>query len=211
MAKGILVAAFDFSTAHEDEFHDWYDLEHVPERQRVPGFGQSERWISVQNPKHAVASYELDSPDVLHSPAYLAIGGDNLSVWSKRVTAMCNRLVRYEGEQCPLPGNQAAPAGASALLLNFIGIDPEHESEFNDWYDQEHIPSLSTVPGTLCARRYRDAQGSRRYLAIYHLANTDVPATDAWKRAAHTPWTERMRPRFRNHLRILTHRYRRTA
>jgi len=26
MAKGILVAAMDFSAAREDEFHDWYDL-----------------------------------------------------------------------------------------------------------------------------------------------------------------------------------------
>ena len=26
MTKGILLVAFDFSTAHEDEFHDWYDL-----------------------------------------------------------------------------------------------------------------------------------------------------------------------------------------
>ena len=38
MAKGILIAAMDFSAAPEDEFHDWYDLEHVPERLRVPGF-----------------------------------------------------------------------------------------------------------------------------------------------------------------------------
>jgi hypothetical protein len=33
MGRGLLVAAFDFSTAHTDEFHDWYDLEHIPERQ----------------------------------------------------------------------------------------------------------------------------------------------------------------------------------
>jgi len=32
MAKGILVAAMDFTDVAEDEFHDWYDLEHVPER-----------------------------------------------------------------------------------------------------------------------------------------------------------------------------------
>ena len=32
MAKGILIAAMDFSAAPEDEFHDWYDLEHIPER-----------------------------------------------------------------------------------------------------------------------------------------------------------------------------------
>ncbi len=51
MAKGILVAAMDFSAAREDEFHDWYDLEHVPERLRVPGFLNGERWIGATNPR----------------------------------------------------------------------------------------------------------------------------------------------------------------
>ena len=30
MAKGILAVAFDFSPTQADEFHDWYDLEHMP-------------------------------------------------------------------------------------------------------------------------------------------------------------------------------------
>ena len=82
MAKGILLVAFDFTNAHEDEFHDWYDLEHVPERQRVPGFGLCERWISVANPKQAVATYDLESLAVLQSDPYKAIAYENLSVWS---------------------------------------------------------------------------------------------------------------------------------
>jgi hypothetical protein len=36
MAKGILVAAMDFSACREDEFHYGYDLEHVPEHLRIP-------------------------------------------------------------------------------------------------------------------------------------------------------------------------------
>ena len=48
MAKGILIAAMDFSACPEDEFHDWYDLEHVPERLRIPGFLNAERWIDVR-------------------------------------------------------------------------------------------------------------------------------------------------------------------
>lgn len=206
MARGILLVAFDFTNAHEDEFHDWYDLEHVPERQRVPGFGACDRWISVANPKVAVASYELDSPDVLKSAAYRAIAGGNLSVWSKRVTAMCTHLMRMEGEQI-LPGNQAAPDGAGALLVNAMNVDPAHEAEFNEWYDHEHIPALAAVPGTLCARRFRDMRGSPRYLALYHLASPEVQASAAWKQAAGTPWTERMRPHFRDHLRIVARRY----
>jgi len=37
MAKGLLLAAFDFSGAHADEYHDWYDLEHIPEAASSPG------------------------------------------------------------------------------------------------------------------------------------------------------------------------------
>ena len=103
MAKGLLFASFDFSTAHADEFHDWYDLEHIPERLRVPGFINAERWISDENPNVAVATYDLDSPAVLQSAPYQAIGYGNASVWTKRVTAMAKRILRFTGEQL-VPG-----------------------------------------------------------------------------------------------------------
>jgi len=210
MAKGILLVAFDYTNAHADEFHDWYDLEHIPERERVPGFGACARWISVANPKHAVASYELDSLSVLESAHYKAIAYENLSVWSKRIGKIATRLLRFDGEQT-LPGDLAGPAGAGGLLVNAMNVDPAHEDEFNEWYDHEHIPALSKVPGTLCARRFRDGKGTHRYLALYHLASPDVPLTPAWKTAAGTPWSARLRPHFRDHLRILTGRYVRGA
>jgi hypothetical protein len=45
---------------------------------------------------------------VLKGEAYRAIGGENLSPWSKRITARCQRLLRFEGEQI-LPGNPERP------------------------------------------------------------------------------------------------------
>jgi hypothetical protein len=206
MAKGILLVAFDFSNAHEDEFHDWYDLEHVPERQRVAGFGLCERWLSVTNPKQAVASYDLDSLAVLSSDAYKAIAGENLSVWSKRVGPMCTRLIRFDGEQT-LPGNADSPVGAGGLLVNAMNVAAEHEAEFNEWYDHEHIPALAAVPGVLSARRFRDPKGTHRYLALYHVTSPEVTMGADWKNAASSAWTERLRPHFRDHLRILSRRY----
>ena len=97
MGRGLLAAAFDFSTAHTDEFHDWYDLEHFPEREAVPGFGACERWMGDEQPTLSVATYDLDSVDVLRSKAYASIAYGNLSVWSRRVTAMCKRLLRFRG------------------------------------------------------------------------------------------------------------------
>ena len=206
MAKGILLVGFDYANAHADEFHDWYDLEHVPERQRVPGFGLCERWISVADPKRAVASYDLENPAVLSSEPYKAIAFDNLSVWSKRVVAQCTRLIRFDGEQT-LPGDADSPAGADGLLVNAMNIAPEQDAEFNEWYDHEHIPALAAVPGVISARRFRDQNGSHRYLALYHLRAPEVTTGAGWKEAAATPWTERLRPHFRDHLRILCRRY----
>ena len=211
MPKGLLIAAFDFSTAAADEFHDWYDLEHIPERRAVPGFGACERWTGADNPTFSVATYDLDTPGVLQSAPYRAIAYDNLSVWSKRVTAKCKRLLRFEGTQIT-PGNAAAPNGAGALLLNAMNVTPEAEADFNAWYDKEHIPALAAVPGTLSARRFKAGGatgGTHRYVALYHLTSPDVPRGAAWKAAANSAWTDKLRPHFRDHLRILTQRYER--
>lgn len=210
MAKGLLLVAFDYTKAHADEFNDWYDLEHIPERERVPGFGTCERWVSIANPKHVVASYELDSLSVLQSPAYKAIAYENLSVWSKRIGKIAQRLLRFDGTQT-LPGDAVAPAGCGALLVNAMNVDPEHEAEFNEWYDHEHIPALSNVPGTIMARRYKDLTGTHRYLALYHLESAEVTMSDAWKQGAGTPWSAKLRPHFRDHQRILCRRYVRGA
>src|SRR4029077_378686 len=143
----------------------------------------------------------LDNADVLKSAAYNAIGnhargGDNLSVWSKRVTARVKIPMRCEGEEI-LTGGGIAPKAAPALLLIAMSVAPEHEHEFNEWYNTEHIPALGSVPGTLAARRYRGSGATQRYVALYHLESPDVVRSAAWKTAADTPWTQKLRPHFR--------------
>jgi hypothetical protein len=206
MAKGALIAAMNFTNVAEDEFHDWYDTEHVPERQRVPGFLRCQRWIGVHDGKVSLATYDLDEAAVLKGAAYRAIGGENLSPWSKRITAKVDLLMRYEGDQI-LPGDRLPPDDAGALLLNAMNIAPELEAEFNEWYDKEHIPALAAVPGVVCARRFRGISGNRKYVALYHLAGPDVVESDEWKQARQSDWTSRLQPHFRDHLRLVCRRY----
>jgi hypothetical protein len=81
--------------------------------------------------------------------------------------------MRFEGDQI-LPGDQLPPGDAGGLLVNAMGIAPELEAEFSEWYDKEHIPALSAVPGVLCARGFRGTSGNRKYVALYHLATPEV-------------------------------------
>jgi hypothetical protein len=209
MPKGLLLASFDTSPAQQDEFNDWYDHEHVPERLRVPGFLNAQRWVGDDNPKIAVATYDLETHAVLASPAYLAVGGANGSVWTKRITAIAKRILRFEGTQV-VPGDLTGPATANALLVASMNVDPAAEAEFNEWYNTEHLPQLAAVPGVLSARRFQAADGTdvdKKYLALYHLTSTDVSRSDAWSNAANTPWTEKMRPRFRDPLVLRCKKY----
>jgi hypothetical protein len=210
MAKGQLIAAFDFSNVAEDEFNDWYDLEHIPERQRVPGFLRCRRWIGAENAKHSVATYDLDSLGALQSPDYLAIGGQNLSPWSKRLTGRCQRLLRFEGEQI-LPGDKVAPENAGGLLLVGMTPAPDAETEFNAWYDTEHVPALARVPGVLCARRFRaGTEGGPKYVALYHLVSPEIVTGPEWKRASEsTPMPQHIRPQISDRLRLVCRAYRR--
>ena len=206
MAKGTLIAAMKMAHAAEDEFHDWYDTEHLPERQRVPGFLLCQRWIGAHDRTVSVATYDLGDLAVLKSPAYLAIGGENLSPWSKRVIARVERLMRFEGDQI-LPGDRLPPEDAGGLLLNAMNIAPELEAEFNEWYDKEHIPALSAVPGVLSARRFRATNGTPKYVALYHLATPEVQESAEWKTARESDWSSRIVPHFRDRLRLVCRRY----
>ena len=96
-----------------------------------------------------------------------------------------------------LPG---ASAGASAPFHYVVeaGVDAEHEPEFNAWYDTEHLPGLAAVPGCVRARRFRVAGDERLYVACYDLTAPSALTSDAWLAVRRTPWSERVRPTFRD-------------
>ena len=119
------------------------------------------------------------------------------------------RLLRFEGDQI-LPGDTAAPSNAGRLLLVGMTPAPAVETEFNAWYDTEHIPALARVPGVLSARRFRAGSGGPKYVALYHLASPEVVTSAQWKQASEsTPMPEHIRPQISDRLRLVCRSYRR--
>ena len=91
------------------------------------------------------------------------------------------------------PGELASPETAGGVILVSMNVDPAHEAEFNDWYNTEHIPHFNRLAGVITARRFRAIEGDPRYVALYHVANTDIYAIPGWMAANETPWILRMR------------------
>jgi hypothetical protein len=207
-AYGLMIAGFNNSNAAEDEFNDWYDMEHFPERLRIKGWINAQRWFAVNNRSIAISTYDIESLAVLEDPEYLAFSFERKSPWSKRMNAICERLCRLVGEQL-VPGREAGPDDAEGLLMVAMNVKPEAEADFNAWYDKEHLPRLSQVPGCLSARRFKVGGGTQRYVALYHLREPEVADSAAWKDAVNTPWTMKIRPHTLDHWRLVLRRYRR--
>jgi hypothetical protein len=192
-APGLLFVMTDIPAEIEPEFNDWYDREHIPERLAVPGFAGARRYRAVEGAPAYQALYDLESVAVLDTPAYKRLN-EAPSEWSKRIVPRFRNAHRGVYAQVFPEGAAApAPAGTEALLLVGLAPPPGYEEEFDAWYNQEHIPALSRVPGVLRARRFAPVDGSQRYLAVYELADADVPLGEAWRQAAETPWTLRQR------------------
>jgi hypothetical protein len=84
-AKYIMIASMDVDPEHEAIFNEVYDQEHVPNLSKVPGvisitrykkgeltmnIGGERKTIVFENEPLYTAIYELESPDVLTSPAW---------------------------------------------------------------------------------------------------------------------------------------------
>src|SRR4030095_4685893 len=80
------------------------------------------------------------------------------------------------------------------IFLVYVDIDAEHDKEFNEWYNTEHLPELLAVPGILAAARYEAVKGGPKYLACYELENVEVMHTPAFTNRPRTPWGERVSP-----------------
>ena len=208
MAKGLLVAGFNYSMLDAGEFNDWYDTEHLPERQRCKGFINCVRWVSVDDPKVVIATYDMESHAVLHSPPYQAIGRENLSPWSRRMVGKAQRLLRVEGEQL-VPGDESARNTTQNLMIFACNVKPDVLPEVQRWYREEHIPRLGKVPGCVSARHFHVHSGTHNSIGLYEIETPETCASPAWKEAAFTPWTKQMHPHLNDVLRVVLRRYQR--
>ena len=108
------------------------------------------------------------------------------------MTDQRTQLFAWDLEQI-YPGGQQSPENAGGVIISAMNIDPCAEEEFNDWYNTEHMPVLSKLPGMLTARRFKALEGKPDYIALYHVSDLSIYAKPSWTAVNETAWTKRMR------------------
>jgi hypothetical protein len=131
--KGLLLVAMEPPASLEEEFNDWYDTEHFPQRSALPGFETASRWTCVSGWPRWLALYDLTSTAALESDAYRAVSGANSTPWSLRILPRTVGRMRVIAEQL-VPGDASGlnPGRISRLLVarypSAIASDGERET-----------------------------------------------------------------------------------
>ena len=86
---------------------------------------------------------------------------------------------------------------ATGMLVVWTDAIGEHETEFNSWYTDQHLPERIAIPGFLNVRRFGGTQ-SPKYLAYYETESVEVMASAGYteRLANPTDWTRRVMPWF---------------
>lgn len=199
----------------DSEFQDWYNNEHIPLRTALPGFGASTRLVQADGKTPTwSAVYDVENAEYLRTEAYTNLAKTRSAREADllRRIAFLERRIYTLNEGAPrtvdenfegyVEGEGAQPP--TTLVSVSIDVPPEYEMEFNRWYDEEHVPMLSKVPGWLRSRRFVLADSSVmgtsiegykppcKFLALHDYASPDGLDGPEWKAATSTPWREKV-------------------
>ena len=127
--KGLLLVMMEPPNHMEEEFNDWYDTEHMPERVALPGFGPALRYVCLEGWPRYMAKYDLASLNVLNEAPYMSMSGEHYSPWTQRVTRHVRGRSRMAAVQIfgKMQSNPKRPA-PRLLFLRFVGIDAARQS-----------------------------------------------------------------------------------
>lgn len=175
---GLLLAMMEPPPSFEEEFQDWYDTEHFPERSAIDGFLTAARFICLDGWPRYLALYDLTSVDVLHGGSYGRIAGANYTVWTNRVIPRVWGHYRAEGIQV-YPGNAkfGGQGWASRIAVwRFRNVPASVEGAL-----VEGLTSLyESRPETAQVRVFKAHQKSGTdYIGIVELHAPFVPAAGA--------------------------------
>ncbi|CAP41061.1 DUF4286 family protein [Bordetella petrii] len=158
----------------------------------LPGAGQGSAWLY-----HAADHTETYA--LLDTPADPQALRDALRARHPRAQAVALALTTDVA-------GQAAGQPAPWFYVVETDIKAGAEIDFDRWYEEEHLPGLAAVPGTVRARRYLAREGSPRYYACYDLASRETFGSPPWLAVRATDWSSRVRPNFINTKRTMFRR-----
>jgi len=121
----------------KDDFYEWHNREHMPERVGIPGFRRGRRYIAISGAPEFFNLYEADSAEILAGQDYL----NRLNAptaWTQRVIPSFRNVAR---SLCRVAFTNGVGSGGVMLTLRFA-IDAARRDSTIDALRRRLLPPL---------------------------------------------------------------------
>jgi hypothetical protein len=121
---GAVAIWHDLLPEARDDFHEWHNREHMPERVGIPGFRRGRRYVAISGEPEFFNLYEADSPETLAGQDYLN-RLNSPTAWTQRVIPSFRNVARAI---CRVAFTNGVGSGGVMLTLRFAIDDAGRES-----------------------------------------------------------------------------------
>ena len=112
---GVVAIWHDIAAEARDDFYEWHNREHMPERVGIPGFSRGRRYIAIEGAQEYFNLYEADSAEILGGQDYL----NRLNAptpWTQRVIPHFRNVAR---SICRVAFTNGTGSGGIMLTMRF--------------------------------------------------------------------------------------------
>ena len=140
--NGVIAIWQDLVPEFKDEYREWHNRQHVPERLGIPGFRRARRFVAVEGGPEFYTLYEADRVEDVSGKAYL----DRLNApteWTQKIMPAFRNMAR---SVCRVVYTAGTGEGGLMLTGRF-GFAPAQQLTANAELQQRILPPLGDMPG----------------------------------------------------------------
>jgi pimeloyl-ACP methyl ester carboxylesterase len=189
-----------------DDFNDWYNNEHGPNRLRLPFILNGIRYRAIDGLKPEwMAIYDTPDLENFTLPAYTNLrtrseqSQREIQIMPKiRISRAFYALEKERSKARFLRPESIEEIGSSHILVaaKVTLRGKSHQASYEEWFDKEHIPLLSKVPGWRRSRRFSYSVLNENHdsvievLGLHEYDTQDSLDSEEFKVATSTPWRQ---------------------
>lgn len=139
---GVVAIWHDLLPEAKEDFQEWHNREHMPERVGIPGFRRGRRYVALTGAPEYFNLYEADSPEVLGGQDYL----NRLNAptpWTRRVVPSFRNVAR---SICRVAFTTGVGSGG-VMLTSCFEIDPADRARTLEALIQKILPPIASRRG----------------------------------------------------------------
>jgi hypothetical protein len=172
LGRGAVVIWNDVAAEGRNQFYEWHDKEHIPERLAIPGFRRGRRFASPGHSPEWLTLYEADDLSVVTSTPYLA----RLNAPTPATVSTLRHFRNTSRAACRVVHSSGSSTGGHVLAMR-LSIPDLKGDEMCRCLREELFPRLMASTGIVaCHLLAADESGSYVDTAESSTRAFDVPS-----------------------------------